>query len=153
VALNRRAGCAGRGGLASKNWAVVGAGGVPGGQREQETDTRERRRDAWPAGLQGASEFSRSRGAGAREGAWPQDAAGWARTLRTGASAGDVAAHARFQRKCFILGHFEHDFLQILNGLHKVVNRKVVDPTTLYNFYKGSRVFFSMVFAQISAKL
>jgi hypothetical protein len=27
--------------------------------------------------------------------------------------------------------------------MHKVVNRKVVDLTTLYNFYKVSRVFFS----------
>jgi hypothetical protein len=34
-----------------------------------------------------------------------------------------------------------------------VVNRKVVDLTTLYNFYKGSMVFFSTVFAQIAAKL
>jgi hypothetical protein len=25
--------------------------------------------------------------------------------------------------------------------VHEVVNRKVVDLTTLYNFYKGSRVF------------
>jgi hypothetical protein len=31
--------------------------------------------------------------------------------------------------------------------VHKVVNRKVVDLTTLYNFHKGSRVFFSMDFA------
>jgi hypothetical protein len=37
--------------------------------------------------------------------------------------------------------------------VHQVVNRKVVDLTTLYNFYKGSMVFFSMVFAQIAAKL
>jgi hypothetical protein len=28
-----------------------------------------------------------------------------------------------------------------------VVNRKVVDLTALYNFYKGSRVFISMDFA------
>jgi hypothetical protein len=34
-----------------------------------------------------------------------------------------------------------------------VVNRKVVDLTTLYNFYKGSRVFFSKDFAQSAAKL
>jgi hypothetical protein len=27
------------------------------------------------------------------------------------------------------------------------MNRKVVDLTTLYNFYKGSRVFFSTDFA------
>jgi hypothetical protein len=31
--------------------------------------------------------------------------------------------------------------------VHKVVNRKVVDLTTLYNFYKGSRGFFSTDFA------
>jgi hypothetical protein len=37
--------------------------------------------------------------------------------------------------------------------VHKVVNRKVVDLTTLYNFYKDSRVFFSTDFAQIVAKL
>jgi hypothetical protein len=33
------------------------------------------------------------------------------------------------------------------------VNSKVVDLTTRYNFYKGSMVFFSTVFAQIDAKL
>jgi hypothetical protein len=37
--------------------------------------------------------------------------------------------------------------------VHKVVNRKVVDLTILYNFYKGSRVFFSTDFAQSTAKL
>jgi hypothetical protein len=30
---------------------------------------------------------------------------------------------------------------------------KIVDLTTLYNFYKGSRVFFSTDFAQSAAKL
>jgi hypothetical protein len=34
-----------------------------------------------------------------------------------------------------------------------MVNRKVIDLTTLYNFYQGSRVFFSMDFAQFEAKL
>jgi hypothetical protein len=29
--------------------------------------------------------------------------------------------------------------------LHKVVNRKVVDLTLLYNFYKGRILFFSTV--------
>jgi hypothetical protein len=33
------------------------------------------------------------------------------------------------------------------------MNRKVVDLTTLYNFYKGRMVFFSTDFAQITAKL
>jgi hypothetical protein len=33
------------------------------------------------------------------------------------------------------------------------MNRKVVELTTLYNFYKGSIVFFSTDFAQIAAKL
>jgi hypothetical protein len=33
------------------------------------------------------------------------------------------------------------------------MNRKVVDLTTLYNFHKGSIVFFSMDFAQTAAKL
>jgi hypothetical protein len=33
------------------------------------------------------------------------------------------------------------------------MNRKVVDLTTLYNFYKGSTEFFSTDFAQIAAKL
>jgi hypothetical protein len=33
------------------------------------------------------------------------------------------------------------------------MNMEVVDLTTLYNFHKGSRVFFSMDFAQSSAKL
>jgi hypothetical protein len=37
--------------------------------------------------------------------------------------------------------------------VHKVVNRKVVDLTTLYNFYKGRLVFFSTDLAQITAKL
>jgi hypothetical protein len=31
--------------------------------------------------------------------------------------------------------------------VHKVVTRKVVDLTTVYNFYKGLKVFFSTVFA------
>jgi hypothetical protein len=34
-----------------------------------------------------------------------------------------------------------------------VVNRKVVDLTTLYNFLKGRLVFFSTNFAQNAAKL
>jgi hypothetical protein len=33
------------------------------------------------------------------------------------------------------------------------MNRKVVDLTTLYNFYKGRIVFFSTDFASITAKL
>jgi hypothetical protein len=33
------------------------------------------------------------------------------------------------------------------------MNMKVLDLTTLYNFYKGSIVFFSTDFAQIAAKL
>jgi hypothetical protein len=37
--------------------------------------------------------------------------------------------------------------------VHKVLNRKVVDLTTLYNFHKGRIVFFSMDFAQFEAKL
>jgi hypothetical protein len=37
--------------------------------------------------------------------------------------------------------------------VHNVANRKVVDLTTLYNFYRGSRVFFSTDFAQNAAKL
>jgi hypothetical protein len=37
--------------------------------------------------------------------------------------------------------------------VHKVVNSKVVDLTTLYNFDKGSRVFSSTNFAQFAAKL
>jgi hypothetical protein len=35
----------------------------------------------------------------------------------------------------------------------KVMNRKVVDLTTLYNFHKGRIVFFSTDFAQTAAKL
>jgi hypothetical protein len=42
---------------------------------------------------------------------------------------------------------------EILIEVHQVVNRKVVDLTTLYNYYKGSRVFFSTDFAQSAAKL
>jgi hypothetical protein len=34
-----------------------------------------------------------------------------------------------------------------------VMNREVVDLTTLHNFYKGSIVFFSTDFAQSAAKL
>jgi hypothetical protein len=37
--------------------------------------------------------------------------------------------------------------------VHQVMNRKVVDLTTLYNFHKGSRVFFSMGFAEMSCQL
>jgi hypothetical protein len=37
--------------------------------------------------------------------------------------------------------------------VHKVMNRKIVDPTTLYNFYKGSRVFFSTDLAGTSCQL
>jgi hypothetical protein len=37
--------------------------------------------------------------------------------------------------------------------VHKVVNRKVVDLTILYSFYKGSRVFFSTDFALSAVKL
>jgi hypothetical protein len=37
--------------------------------------------------------------------------------------------------------------------VHQSVNRKVVDLTTLYNFYKGSRVFFSTDFAGTSRQL
>jgi hypothetical protein len=37
--------------------------------------------------------------------------------------------------------------------VHKVVNRKVVDLTTPYNFRKGHMVFFSTDFAQNAAKL
>jgi hypothetical protein len=35
----------------------------------------------------------------------------------------------------------------------QVVNRKVVDLTTIYNFHKGRMVFFSTDFAQTAAKL
>jgi hypothetical protein len=41
----------------------------------------------------------------------------------------------------------------ILTEVHKVVNRKVVNLTALYNFYKGSIVFLSTNFAQAAAKL
>jgi hypothetical protein len=37
--------------------------------------------------------------------------------------------------------------LKFCTEVHKVVNRKDVDLTTLYNFYKGLMVFFSTVFA------
>jgi hypothetical protein len=37
--------------------------------------------------------------------------------------------------------------------VHQVMNWKVVDLTTLYNFHKGSRVFFSMDFAGTSCQL
>jgi hypothetical protein len=37
--------------------------------------------------------------------------------------------------------------------MHKVVNRKVVDLTTPYNFYKGCMVFFSTDFSQNATKL
>jgi hypothetical protein len=36
--------------------------------------------------------------------------------------------------------------------VHKVMNMKVVDLTTPYNFYKGSIVFFPMNVAQMTAK-
>jgi hypothetical protein len=37
--------------------------------------------------------------------------------------------------------------------VHQVMNRKVVDLTTLYNFHKGYRVFFSTDFAGTSCQL
>jgi hypothetical protein len=37
--------------------------------------------------------------------------------------------------------------------VHQGMNRKVVDLTTLYNFHKGSRVFFSTDFAGTSCQL
>jgi hypothetical protein len=37
--------------------------------------------------------------------------------------------------------------------VHKAMNGKVLDLTTLYNVYKGSRVFFSMDFAGTSCQL
>jgi hypothetical protein len=37
--------------------------------------------------------------------------------------------------------------------VHREVNSKVVDLTTLYNVYKGSIVLFSTYSAQIAAKL
>jgi hypothetical protein len=37
--------------------------------------------------------------------------------------------------------------------VHQWVNGKVVDLTTIYNFYKRSVVFFSTDLAQIAAKL
>jgi hypothetical protein len=37
--------------------------------------------------------------------------------------------------------------------VHQSVNREVVDLTTLYNFHKGSRVFFSTDFAGTSCQL
>jgi hypothetical protein len=37
--------------------------------------------------------------------------------------------------------------------VHQGVNRKVVDLTTLYNFHKGSRVFFSTDFTGTSCQL
>jgi hypothetical protein len=35
----------------------------------------------------------------------------------------------------------------------KVMNRKVVDLTTIYHFHKGRMMLFSMDFAQSAAKL
>jgi hypothetical protein len=43
--------------------------------------------------------------------------------------------------------------LIFVTKVHYVVNSKVIDLRTLYNLYKGSKVFFSTVFAQIAAKL
>jgi hypothetical protein len=37
--------------------------------------------------------------------------------------------------------------------VHQVMNKKVVDLTTLYNFHKGFRVFFSTDFAGTSCQL
>jgi hypothetical protein len=46
---------------------------------------------------------------------------------------------------------FDRVFSQnFLIEVHKVVNRKVVDLTTLYNFHKSRLVFFSMDFAGTS---
>jgi hypothetical protein len=37
--------------------------------------------------------------------------------------------------------------------VHQVMNRKFVELTNLYNFHKGSRVFFSTDFAGTSCQL
>jgi hypothetical protein len=58
----------------------------------------------------------------------------------------DVAARGRpatTVRMCPVLDAF----------FSKILNRKFVDLTTLYNFYKGRLVFFSTDFAQTAVKL
>jgi hypothetical protein len=61
---------------------------------------------------------------------------------------------SRFQHDSFDLGHFDQVFLpKLQTAVHRGVNSKVVDLTTLYNFYKGSIVFLPMDCAQFAAKL
>jgi hypothetical protein len=62
----------------------------------------------------------------------------------------DVAFRRRLFRFTLVRLHLSQN---LSTKVHKVMNRKVVDLTTLYNYYKGRMVFFSTDFAQITAKL
>jgi hypothetical protein len=89
----------------------------------QDASVRVRSRGAWP------------RGARPREGAAARGRA----TSRRG---------ARSSQKLFQLRPLQVRFsLKFGTEVHKVVNRKVVDLTTLCDFYKGFMVFFLTVFA------
>jgi hypothetical protein len=90
-----------------------------------------------------------------RQGAGYWHAAARRRRARRGARAvRDIAARRRPARNCVSVPCFERVKLQ-KNCIEvlKVMNRKVVDLTTLYNFHKGRIVFFSTDFAQTAAKL
>jgi hypothetical protein len=81
----------------------------------------------------------------------------WGSGAQGGAArrAGDIAARAlTFQRRTMLITPVCLSITQKLSTkVHYVMNRKVVDLTILYNFHKGSIVFFSTDFAQSAAKL
>jgi hypothetical protein len=101
---------------------------------------------------------------GARAGLWkeraPQEGAGAARTPRW-RGRGAARAAARATRRGGALWRRKMSMCPCLPGVspdfeikvHQVMNRKVVDLTSLYNFHKGSRVFFSTDFAGTSCQL
>jgi hypothetical protein len=80
---------------------------------------------------------------------------GLARARQARRGAGDVAARAlAFLHQTMLTTPIWLSITQKFSTqVHYAMNRKVVDLTTLYNFHKGSIVFFSTDFAQSAAKL
>jgi hypothetical protein len=98
-----------------------------------------------------ARSVRRSRGAGHWEGTlrpWE----GARRGRRSDKARGRDSAHDA-AKLCHCVPVWTRKTLKSWIEVHKVVNRKVVELTTLYNFYKGRMVFFSTDFAQTTAKL
>jgi hypothetical protein len=57
------------------------------------------------------------------------------------------------QRQTYFMWPYLRKTPKFATKVLRGVNTKVVDLRTLNNFYKGYKVFFSTVFAQIAAKL